>query len=121
MKTWKIKRFSIFGTGLACSFLLSHFALIFPEIRVLLICCYLGAIIGAIALYLLSETQQQATDSTELIFGVVSLLIGIFYALGTGQAWIAIRLLIWVLLLVTAIAIWVFLSLPKGEEIEQDS
>lgn len=117
---WKIKRFSIFGTGLSCSFLLSHFALVFPEIRVLLICLYLGATAGAIATYLLSESQQ-STDSTELIFGVVSLLVGIFYALGTGQAWIALRLLLWVLILIMVVSVWAFLSLPKGEEIEQDS
>lgn len=116
----KIKRFSIFGTGLSCSFLLSHFALIFPEIRVLLICFYLGGIIGAIALYLLSNSEQ-SSDSTELIFGVISLLIGIFYALGVGQAWIAVRLLLWACLLVVAVAVWLFFSLPQGGENESGS
>ena len=112
---WKIKRFSIFGTGLSCSFLLSHFALILPETRVLLICLYLGGIVGAIALYLFSESQGNF-DTAEIIFGVVALLIGIFYALGLGQAWIALRLLLWSLLLTVVISSWVFFSLPPQQE-----
>ena len=112
---WKIKRFSIFGTGLSCSFLLSHFALILPEIRVLLICLYLGGIVGAIALYLFSESQGNF-DTTEIIFGAVALLIGIFYALGLGQAWIALRLLLWCLLLAVTVSTWIFFSLPQHQE-----
>lgn len=115
-----IKEFSIFGTGLSLSFLLSHFALISPEIRVLLVCCYLGGIGGAIALYLLSESDKKS-DPQEIVFGVVSLLIGVFYALGTGQAWIALRLLLWILLLIITLSVWAFISFPGGGEIEPDS
>jgi len=113
MKLWKVKKFSIFGTGLSCSFLLSHFALTYPEVRVLSICLYLGSIVGGVAVYLLSENQQ-STDSDELIFGAISLLIGIFYALGIGQSWIVLRLLLWILLLTITVSCWIFFSLPQG-------
>lgn len=114
MKLWRAKRFSIFGTGLSCSFLLSHFALSYPEARVLLICLYLGLIVGSIAIYLFSDNQQ-SIESTELIFCVISLLIGVFYALGIGQSWIVLRLLLWILLLIVTVSCWIFFSLPQTE------
>lgn len=113
MKPWKVKKFSIFGTGLSCSFLLSHFALTYSEVRVLLICLYLGSIVGGVAVYLLSDNQQ-LVDSDELIFGAISLLIGIFYALGIGKSWIVLRLLLWILLLTITVSCWIFFSLPQG-------
>jgi hypothetical protein len=117
MKLWRVKRFSIFGTGLSCSFLLSHFALLYPEARVLLICLYLGAIVGSIAIYLISENQK-SVNSDELVFGAIALLIGVFYALGVGKAWIVLRLLLWILLLIITVSTWIYFTLPQPENNE---
>lgn len=117
MKLWKVKKFSIFGTGLSCSFLLSHFALLYPEARVLLICLYLGLIVGSVILYLISDNQD-TVNSDELVFGAIALLIGVFYALGIGQSWIVLRLLLWILLLIVTVSIWIYFTLPQPENNE---